>query len=295
MEKSSLCRHAVPLLLIVASLCAHVPAVQAGAWSQQKGHYYAKFSGIFYSANEVYNDMGRRQAMGGEDDEFTGSQGFLYLEYGLMDRLTLIGQASGGRLTSTNLRRQERTRGIGDVDIGLKYQLTDGPIVLAPFATIKVPTGYHEDYAPPLGTGEVDLEFRLLAARSLYPLPLYIGIESGYRVRGGPYSNQIPYFVEVGWTPHKSVFLKGFVEGKDTRVASVEDLGLVGGNELQDLLDGIATGSVTVSEGDFTKIGFNGAYNLAGPVWIDLLLERAIRGENIGAGASWGLGLSYSY
>ena len=177
---------------------------------------------------------------------------------------------------------RERTRGIGDVDIGVKYQLTNGPVVLAPYLTVKVPTGYHDDYVPPMGTGDADLEFRLLAARSLYPLPLYVGVESGYRIRGGPYSNQIPYFVEVGWTPHKRVFLKGFAEGKDTRVGSVEDLGLVGG-------------SATVSEGDFTKIGFNGAYNLAGPVWIDLLLESAIRGENIGAGASWGLGLSYSY
>ena len=282
MDRSSLGRHAVPLLLIVASLCAHVPAVQAGAWSQQKGHYYAKFSGIFYSADEVYNDMGKRQSMGAEDDEFTGKQGFLYLEYGLMDRLTLIGQASGGRLASTNRLVRQRTRGIGDVDIGVKYQLTDGPIVLSPFVTLKVPTGYHEDYAPPLGTGEVDLEFRLLAAKSLYPLPLYIGVESGYRIRGGPYSNQIPYFVEVGGTPHKSVFVKGYVEGKDTRVASVEDLGLVGG-------------SVTVSEGDFAKMGINGAYNVTGPLWIDLLLERAFRGENIGAGASWGLGISYSY
>ena len=117
---------ALPLLSIVASLCAHVPAVQAGAWSQQKGHYYAKFSGIFYSADEVYNDMGKRQSMGAENDEFTGSQGFLYVEYGLLDRLTLIGQASGGSLASTNRLVRQRTRGIGDVDIGAKYQLTDG-------------------------------------------------------------------------------------------------------------------------------------------------------------------------
>ena len=65
-------------------------------------------------------------------------------------------------------------------------------------------------------------------------------------------------------------------------VASVEDLGVVGG-------------SVQISEGNFTRAGINGAYNLAGPLWVDLLLERAFRGENIGAGASWGLGLSYTY
>ena len=40
-------RQVLPLLLVVASVCAHAPSVQAGAWSQKKGHYYAKFSGIF--------------------------------------------------------------------------------------------------------------------------------------------------------------------------------------------------------------------------------------------------------
>lgn len=280
MDRSPRCSQM--LLLIVATVCAFAPSAQAGAWSQQKGHYYAKFSGIFYSADEVYNDMGKRQSMGLEHDEFTGSQGFLYVEYGLVDRLTLIGQASGGRLTSMNRLIRERTSGIGDVDLGVKYQLTNGPVVLASLAKIKVPTGYHDDYAPPLGTGDVDLEFRLLAAKSLYPLPVYVGVESGYRIRGGPYSNQIPYFVEVGGTLRKDVFLKGFIEGVNTRVASVEDLGVVGG-------------SVQISEGNFTKAGINGAYNLAGPLWVDLLLERAFRGENIGAGASWGLGLSYTY
>ena len=271
------------LVLTIAGVSLAPAPVGAGAWSQAKGHYYAKLSGIYYSSDEVYNDMGMRQAMGGDGDEFTGSQGFLYLEYGLLDRLTVVGTFSGGLLKSMNILVEKETTGFGDFDIGAKYQLVDGPVVLSPFVTVKVPTGYHEDYDPPLGTGDPDLEFRLLAARSLYPLPLYVSAESGYRIRGGPYSNQIPYLLEVGGTPHPRVFVKGYVDGKNTQIASIDDL------------EGVVGGSVQVSEGNFTKLGVNGAYNLAGPLWVDLLAERTIRGENIGAGVSWGLGISYSY
>lgn len=54
-------------------------------------------------------------------------------------------------------------------------------------------------------------------------------------------------------------------------------------------------GILQVSEGDFTKAGLNAAFNLQGPLWVDLLWEKVIDGDNIGAGGSWGLGISYSY
>ena len=254
----------------------------AGAWTQTKGHYYTKLSGIFYSSDEVFNDMGNRQAMGSQSDSFKGSQGFLYVEYGLLDRLTVIGQTNAGVLVAENRLVSKETTGIGDLDIGAKYLLVDGPVVVSPYMTFKVPTGYHGEYDPAIGTGKLDAELRLLTARSLYPLPLYIGVEGGYRIRGGEFSNQIPYFAEIGATPHPRVFLKVYVEGKDTRVGEVTDLGVVGA-------------SVQVSEGDFTKAGLNGAYNVHGPLWIDVLAERTINGENIGAGASLGIGISYSY
>ena len=49
-----------------------------------------------------------------------------------------------------------------------------------------------------------------------------------------------------------------------------------------------------VSEGDITRVGVNGAVRLYGNVWLDLLWERPVRGENIGAGTSFGIGVAYS-
>ena len=266
-------------LVVVGLLLGLCAEAGAGAWSQARGSYYAKLSGIFYRSDEVFNDMGDRAAMGMDDESFAGDQSFLYLEYGLLEQLTLIGQTSAGKLMAENRLLRKKTRGVGDVDIGVKYQLVNRPLVLSPQIKVKIPTGYHAEYDPALGTGKADLEFRLLAARSLYPWPLYLGAEAGYRFRGGAFSNQVPYFLEVGATPHERFFVKGYVEGAETLSDEPETLGLVG--------------LAQVSEGDYVKTGLNAACKLTGSLWVDLLWERVVTGENVGAGGSWGVGLAY--
>ena len=277
---SGLQRRIAAICLIVVGLILGLGAeAGAGAWSQARGSYYTKLSGIFYRSDEVFNDMGDRAAMGMDDDRFEGNQSFFYLEYGLLEHLTLVGQASMGSLTAENRLLRMKTRGVGDVDFGVKYQLVERPLVFAPQVKVKMPTGYHAEYDPALGTGKADLEFRLLAARSLHPWPFYLGAEVGYRVRGGSFSNQVPYFCEAGATPHERLFIKGYVEGAETLSSGPETLGLVG--------------LAQVSEGDYVKTGLNAAFKVAGPLWVDLLWERVVTGENVGAGGSWGLGLAY--
>lgn len=256
------------------------PPAEAGAWARPAGGYYAKASGILYGAEEVYNDMGRRAMMGMDGERFDSVQSFLYLEYGLRPRLTLVSQFGAGRLTSENrLVRRERTA-TGDLEVWLKYQGLDHPVVVSPMIGVKAPIGYEEGGDPPVGTGDFDAEARLLLARSLYPLPAYVGLEAGYRARRGPFSDQLSWSAEIGATPRSWLFVKLLAGGIDTRTSGPgADLGVVGA-------------STQVSEGDFTKAGGNVAVRLTEDLWIDLLHERTVGGENIGAGASWGLGLS---
>jgi hypothetical protein len=164
------------LVLACWSYLIHQPA-HAGAWAQPRGHAYAKVSGIFYHAEDVYNAMGQRQEMGINDDEFAGQQMFLYLEYGLRDRLTLVTQMRAGALTDEDAFVRMKTTGIGDLEAGLKYRLVDQPAVVAPMLSLKIPTGYNAWYDPALGTGKVDVEARLLVSRSFYPLPVYAGLD----------------------------------------------------------------------------------------------------------------------
>ena len=52
--------------------------------------------------------------------------------------------------------------------------------------------------------------------------------------------------------------------------------------------------SMQISEGDFTKVGGNAAINVFGGASVDLLYEVIVRGRNVGAGRSFGIGLSYT-
>ena len=255
--------------------------VWAGAWAQEPGHLYAKVSGIAYDADEVFNDMGDRSAMGLNDNTFAGRQMFLYVEYGLRPKLTVISQVSAGVLTSEDDFVRSRTTGLADVELGVKYQWLDKPVVVAPMLSVKLPTGYDADYDPALGTGKPDAEARLLVSKSLYPMPLYLSAETGFRKRGGAFSDQVSWMAEVGATPHPRLFAKVFAGGTNTMVStSTANIGVVGA-------------SVQVSEGDYRKVGANAAVQLVDGVWLDLLAETVVDGENVGAGASWGIGLAW--
>jgi hypothetical protein len=258
-------------------LLATAPA-WPGAWSQAKGHCYAKSSAVFYRTDEVFDEMGKRRGMGMDHDRFAAAQGFFYLEYGLRQRLTLLAQASGGQLRARNDLLRRETTGIGDLELGLKYQVVDRPVVVSPTLSLKLPTGYHRTYDPPLGTGDADLEVRLLLGRSLYPLPFYLGADAGYRRRGGVFSDQLAYGVEAGGARGRG-FAKVYVEGRETLSGNRENTGEVG--------------VFQVSEGDLAKAGMNLALNLNGPFWLDVLVEEIFAGDNTGAGRSWGLGFAF--
>jgi hypothetical protein len=61
---------------------------------------------------------------------------------------------------------------VGDVVLGHKYQLVSRPIVLSPNVNVKIPTTYDDELNPALGTGSMDVELRLLVARSFFPCRL---------------------------------------------------------------------------------------------------------------------------
>ena len=270
---------AIPVLL------GAIPqAAWAGAWAQTKGQYYTKLSSSFYRSDELFNAAGDRQPISVYGSDFRANQAFLYIEYGMLERLTLIGQLSGAALEQESKIRHNllrlSTSGVGDVVLGAKYQLVTAPIVLSPSLKMKIPTSYDDDLTPALGTGSPDVEFGMLAARSLYPLPLYIGVEAGYRVRGGPFSNQLSSSVEVGLGPVSRLSVKAYLN--DSRTLS-------GNAGLSD------SGLVQVSEGDFIKLGVITGLRIVRLLWLELSFDSVVAGEEVGAGYSWGVGLSHSH
>ncbi len=189
---SAICRGFFVLLALIAASCG-VPA-RAGPWSPPEGHGF------------VINSFGFMQAQNyaGIPNPAYGSGTFrrfeygFYGEYGLADRLTLVGAAG---LQQRNLDTAGSTFGVGDVDLGLRGAVWQkGNWAVAAQGVVKLPTGYDPYANPALGNGQVDLEPRLLIGRgfSLGSWPAFFDAGVGYRFRTGSPSDQLRFDATVG-------------------------------------------------------------------------------------------------
>ena len=147
-----------------------------------------------------------------------------YLEYGLLDRLTLVSSIPYKQLKDTRTLRDlnevitgtalERRWGFGDMEMRLRWLLANKPVVASIAVGGKIPLWYEEDpnTRVPLSSKKMDADIRLLLGQSLYPAPIYVTGEVGYRVRGGNISNEWFYALEVGITVDRFLF-KGYLSG----------------------------------------------------------------------------------
>jgi len=243
----------VPLAALLL-LAAAPGRLEAGAWTQSQGGFYSKLAGLSFSSLAYMDSTGKRLDRAVDPQEELRDRGFAaYLEYGLLDRLTLVSSLQYKSLVFNNLRvrryfpaldstvvlpheaEEVTSSGLADLELRLRWRLLLEPAVVSLAAGGKVPLGYEvptespESYVP-LGTGETDAEVRLLVGRSLYPVPGYVTGTLGYRLRGGEYGNELFHGLEAGYSWNR-LLIKGVVEGIQTLGdcgATGETGGLVG-------------------------------------------------------------------
>ena len=119
-----------------------------GAWTQGKGKAYFKLSEFWILFDEHFTASGEI-----DPNTTTGIfNTYLYGEYGLTDKLTLTTNAAlftnnfmRARRSSTGTLLTERDgiKALGDIDFGVKYQLSssDSPIAIAASLNLGLPTG----------------------------------------------------------------------------------------------------------------------------------------------------------
>jgi hypothetical protein len=206
------------LLLCIFSFLILQDILMAGAWAQPKDHYYLKLSYGYSSANSIFGMN--------FPSTFDNYNIYFYGEYGIFDQLTaslsmplfkksvneanyVIGKTSGYLA--------------GDLEIMLKYQFLEGPVVSTIALGSKLPIGYDVYDLPPIGNDEMDFDIKLLVGTSLYPLPIYITGDIGYRQRGGDFMDEINYSFEAGYTLFEKYLLRILTTGiKSTSSASNE-------------------------------------------------------------------------
>ena len=223
----------------------------AGAWTQKKGGYYFKVGTSYLNSTkdiDANGDQVQKANMG----ELIDLNYSAYLEYGLQDRLTLVSSVPYKRLKDTRTLRDlnevitgtalERRWGFGDMEMRLRWLLTNKPVVASIAVGGKIPLWYDDDpnTRVPLSSKKMDADIRLLLGQSLYPAPIYITGEVGYRIRGGASSNEGFYALEAGITVDRFLF-KGYLSGIRTfgTCNPVEEVGLIGDQNILKLSPGV--------------------------------------------------------
>ena len=242
----------------------------AGAWVSGEGNGYGKLSYNDYSADEFKGDNA-------DFGEFNGSNITYYGEYGIGNNLAIYGSVLYQRLDQSDASgNQVTSNGLGDAEIGVRYQWQADPFVFSTSLLAKLPYLYDENDALPRGSGQEDFELRFLIGKSLYPYG-YIGVEAGYRLRTGEASDEYRYLLEYGVDINANVYFRTKLDGIKSAKNADE---ITGGNA--------TVGNLSLApEFDLGKLeltlGYNfGEYNKSIPSrWgVELTFTQEVYGKN---------------
>ncbi len=296
------------VLAVVLMIAGNSSKAMAGAWPLKKQGLYLKLSSSFFHTSKEFNHEGDRLDIFQEriiyrDTSFREFAIRAYAEYGLSDRLTLIGKLPFKILRS---KRTELvgggvlariatlyTTGVGDFSLLGKYGLINGPWAVSVQGGVKVPLGYEEqpaDDGSPLGTGDIDLEADLLLGKSLYPLPAYITARLGYRLRSDELHDQVVMQAETGYTVGR-LFLKFVFEGVKSTITPPD---LVGQPVVSPLPGGGgALPNIIVGDQDIFKVNPSVSFSLNRNWSLQGELIHIYAGKNTVAGSVYSVGVIF--
>lgn len=179
----------------------------AGAWAQEPGRGLAILQYYFYTTDTGFTD-GWHSRRFGNGGRFTKNELNLYLEYGLIDRLTLIGNFFLDSVVNESDTTREANFGPADQEVGLRYQFVDR-VPQSLQLTVKIPGPYYIDDVPALGNGQTDVELAYYIGTSFKVFDLYGFIDAGvgYRLRTGPPADEFRWYFNAGFPLHPKVDL----------------------------------------------------------------------------------------
>lgn len=178
---------------------------RAGAWTEDAEHFYIQLGSAFTFANSRFDLHGNSQSIlvkrNAADSRvatknvsnFQQLYSDLYIEYGLLDRLTLfsdVAYTSARQKNDTDQMGasnpgdiQYSSSGIGDTMVGARIGLVKDPFAAAIEARLTLPTADSQTIIPN-GPGDLRSELRLAAGKTLPWLPITIDGEFGFTFRG---------------------------------------------------------------------------------------------------------------
>lgn len=185
----------------------------AGAWTAKEGDSYQKVALNYFSSDEIFDFDGDTQNSISDFKDFNLT---FYMEYGIRNNLTAFLSVPYKRIENVlDAGGSAESNGIGDQEYGLRYNFfNDKRGVFSLQGLVKVPDLLDEEPGDlPLGNDQVDYEVRFLYGKSLYPKPIYFGLEIGYRFRTQAPSDEIKYLLEIGYNVTEKFYLRTKLDG----------------------------------------------------------------------------------
>jgi hypothetical protein len=285
-----------------------------------QGGVYAKLSVNHYYTNYTFTNGGGLQRLP-SGTTFTDNNITLYLEYGITERLTVIGSVPYKWLRSTYNRlitkgdqtKEQRVtthwNGFGDMELGLKYCFLTEPIVSSIQFLHKNAWLYSKDERIPPGNHQDDYELRLLFGKSLWPFPGYCGAEFGYRWRSQNPSDEYRYLLEFGITATPKLSFRIKLDGiKSVRNADLpaqytmlstayidEETGRVIKTQAKTAHQTAATNPSLGLQYDLGKLEFTSSYQVSKQWFCELSYTNYPYGKNISPGDQYSLALVFYF
>ena len=172
----------------------------AGAWTAKQGDQYLKGAVNYF---ETSNRFGPEDGF----ENFRNINFNVYWEYGIQDDLTFFSTGSLTNLENQADGVETSQTGVGDIELGLRYRLIDGPVIVSVQGLFKAPYLYDDDADLPLGNGQEDFEGKILFGKSFGKYG-YGGLEAGYRFRTDDPVDEFRFLVEYGFDVNEQLYLR---------------------------------------------------------------------------------------
>lgn len=264
----------------------------AGAWTQSKGKYYQKFSLNFLETDKEYNLEGDKQdyasSFDAQNGKFSDSNLSYYIEYGLTDKLTFISSLSAKRLNSKFevgesqiVSESITTTGLSDWIVGARFRVLKlDPIVASIQNDVTLPFLYDKNDALALGNGVYANHSKLQLGASLYPLPIYLTGDLGFKIfSGNNMNNEFIYGLEFGISYQKLLF-KNSIDG----IQNSKGIGSMGNN----------SSAIVSTSGNQNSLKWNSGFifEIKKNMQINFDFSRTLSGENTLVYNSFSLGIA---
>ena len=274
-------------LFLLATLTVMSGISYAGGWPQSKGKGYFKLGQYVLHSDSYFNPEGNKIRVNPGISVYTSS---LYAEYGLSERLTVIGYVPFFTTTILNALQKrngdfiegDKLSSMGDMDFGLKYGLIqDKAIVLSAQLTLGLPIGNPlggETESLQTGDGEFNQMLTIEASHSFYPKPLYVSSSLGFNNRTEGFSDEFRFGLEAGFT-----FKKLTLIGKVSGVQSFQN-GETNPNSTQGVFGNNIEYLIVSPE---LVYSFNEKFGLSGNTGIALSGRQVLASPSYSAGLFW--------